>query len=126
MLLERADVISENPDNRGRTPLSYAAHGGNKAVVKLLLGREEVNPDYPDNDGRTPLSYAAEGVFWRGIGVYAQVVKMLLERADVISEKPDNRGRTPLSYAAHAGNEEVVTILLGRQVLNLDTLVNNL
>jgi len=50
---------------------------------------------------------------------------MLLERAEVISENLDNGGRTPLSYAAHGGNEEVVKMLLGRQVLNLDTLVNN-
>jgi len=55
MLLKRADVNPERPDNRGRTPLSYAAQRGSAKVVEILLGREEVNPEQPDNEGRTPL-----------------------------------------------------------------------
>jgi len=46
-----ADMV----DDRGRTPLLWAAERGHEGIVKLLLNREEVNPDSKDNDGRTPL-----------------------------------------------------------------------
>jgi len=33
-LLERAEVVPEKPDNRGKAPLSYATDGGLGEVVK--------------------------------------------------------------------------------------------
>ena len=60
ILLGREEVNPDKPDNKGRTPLSFAAKWGREGVVKILLGREEVNPDKPDNNGRTPLSIATE------------------------------------------------------------------
>jgi len=60
LLLGREDVNPDRPDNRGRTPLSWAAGNGHGGVVKLLLGREDVNPDRPHIYGQTPLSWAAE------------------------------------------------------------------
>jgi len=38
LLLWREEVNPHKPDNFGRTPLSYAAGGGNVALVKMLLG----------------------------------------------------------------------------------------
>ena len=58
MLLGRAEVSSDKPDNKGRTPLSHAAEAGFEGAVKMLLGRAEVNPHQRDNLGRTPLILA--------------------------------------------------------------------
>jgi len=55
ILLGREEVNSDEPDNRGRTPLSFAAWYGYEKVVKILLMREEVNPDKPGNCGQTLL-----------------------------------------------------------------------
>ena len=62
ILLGRAEVNPNMQDNRGRTPLSYAAERGYQEMVALLLEREEVNSDVADNDGKTPLSFATRNV----------------------------------------------------------------
>jgi ankyrin repeat protein len=46
-------------DNNGRTPLSWAAEGGDKAAVKVLL-ENGAELESKDNNGQTPLSWAAE------------------------------------------------------------------
>ena len=115
MLLGRAEVNPDQPDEGGRTPLIYATKEGHGEVVKMLLGRGEVNPDHPDEGGRTPLMYAVmEG--------HGEAVKMLLGRQGVNPNHTDKGGRTPLSYAAAGdwfGLEyylEVVEMLLERGV----------
>ena len=60
LLLERKGVNPDSSDNKGRTPLSYAASIGAEYAVKLLLEREGVNPNSPDSEGRTPLLYAIQ------------------------------------------------------------------
>lgn len=48
-------------DQKGCTPLSYAAEGGHKAVVELLLVQQGVNPNSKTTEeGYTPLWYAAQ------------------------------------------------------------------
>lgn len=51
-LLECEDVVPYL--HGGRKPLSFAACGGDKAVVKLLLPHWVVYPDSPDNHGGKP------------------------------------------------------------------------
>jgi ankyrin repeat protein len=57
--IERKDVEADSKNSYGRTPLSWAAERGHKAVVRLLVERNDVEADSKDNDGRTPLSWAA-------------------------------------------------------------------
>ena len=45
-----ADFMSAGPSNRGQTPLSLAAFGGNAEIVKMLLGREEVRSGFFELD----------------------------------------------------------------------------
>jgi len=113
LLFGRKYVNPDRSDDRGQTPLSWAAWSGHDGVVKLLLGRGEVRPDRPDNTGRTPLSWAA----WSG---HDRVVKLLLEREDVSPDRPDNNGRTPLSWATEKRNEVVVKLLLAREDVSPD------
>ena len=112
-LLENGAEL-ESKDNRGRTPLLWAAVKGREAVVKLLLSRSDVVADSQDKDGRTPLSWAASG------GNEA-VIKLLLSRSDVIADSPNKDGRTPLSYAASGGNEAVIKLLLSRSDVIADS-----
>ena len=113
ILLGRAEISPDKPNNGGRTPLSDATQGGHEEVVKILLRREEVNPDRPDNDGRTPLWHAA----WNG---HEGVVKTLLKREEVNPNRPDILGRTPLSDATRNGHEGVVKMLLEREEVDPD------
>jgi hypothetical protein len=96
-------------DSYGRTPLSWAAERGHKAVVKLLLengAKLEAKSKY----GRTPLSWAA----MRG---HEAVVKLLVEKGAGL-EAEDEYGQTPLSWAAMRGHEAVVKLLLEKGAQN--------
>ena len=44
ILLEREEVNPEKPDNRGRTPLFFAARYGYNRVVALLQPRKAFTP----------------------------------------------------------------------------------
>ncbi|KAN0079531.1 hypothetical protein V8E54_004745 [Elaphomyces granulatus] len=95
LLDKNADV--ESTDERGRTPLSWAAEKGHEAVVKLLLDKNaDIESD--DNICRTPLAWAAENG-------HEAVVKLLLDKNADIESKDTLYGRTPLSWVAENGNE---------------------
>ncbi|OBT60884.1 hypothetical protein VE03_09675 [Pseudogymnoascus sp. 23342-1-I1] len=96
--------ILDEKDEYGRTPLSWAAENGHKAIVKLLLvNNAEVN--LKDTlYCQTPLSWAAE------MGQEAVVKLLLVNSAEINSQ--DNSGRTPLSWAAEMGQEAVFKLLL--------------
>lgn len=57
--LLKADPVVDCRDDRGRTPLSYAAEFGHVGFVRLLVDLAKATPDADDEDGRTPLWYAA-------------------------------------------------------------------
>ncbi len=56
-LLLREGAQVDLKDNAGRTPLSYAAGRGHKAIVNLLL-KEGAVVNLVDGLGQSPLSYA--------------------------------------------------------------------
>ncbi|KAM7209925.1 hypothetical protein V8F06_014692 [Rhypophila decipiens] len=90
-------------DQKGRSPLSYAAEKGHEAVVQQLL-EKGADIEAKSNSGQTPLSWAAE----KG---HEAVVQQLLEKGADIEAK-SNSGQTPLSWAAENGHEAVVQQLL--------------
>ena len=115
IILQRAAEVGADIDaknNRGRTPLLYAAKYGREAVVKLLIKRDNVNIDSKDKDDRTPLSYAAE------YG-YETIVKLLVER-NVNVDSKDMKGQTPLDYAKRRRHEAVIELLVARGKRSVD------
>jgi ankyrin repeat protein len=81
-LLLKKNVDPYSRDKDYRTPLSYAAKKGHKAIVTRLLKGDSIDPDSKDMDNRTPLSFAAGG---RGM-----VMKRLLERNSVDPDSENN------------------------------------
>ncbi|KAL8370607.1 hypothetical protein RB595_000805 [Gaeumannomyces hyphopodioides] len=117
VILQGADKIGiwiDIGDEKGRTPLSYAAENGHGAV-KLLLATGRVDVESKDKRGRTPLSYAAANG-------HEAAVKLLLAtgRVDVESKDKDS-GLIPLSYAAANGHEAVVKLLLASGRVDVDS-----
>ena len=123
-------------DNRGLTPLMWAARYGREEVVKLLLQQKHTQPDMRDTgSGRTALSWASKsghegvvklflsrlfvrpGSIGRRRGT-PQVMSLLFGRKYVNPDRPDNNGRTPLSWAAYYEREGVVKLLLEREDVN--------
>ncbi|GES62249.1 HET and ankyrin domain protein [Aspergillus terreus] len=112
-LLSQPRVRADQPDDHGRTPLSYAAEGGHIDLVWLLLTRSDVNPFSADVYGITPVLYAARNG-------HHKVVEVLLARKTSQNDIYDNRRRTLLSYAAEGGHETTVHMLISRSDFDPD------
>ncbi|KAK3722786.1 hypothetical protein LTR37_002358 [Vermiconidia calcicola] len=93
LLLNTGKVDPDHADGDGRTPLSWAAQNHNLGIVQLLLNTSKVDPDSVDGDERTPFSWPAQND-------HSSIVQLLIgtDRVDQISA--DNKGRTPLHWAA--------------------------
>lgn len=116
-LLERwinAKYGVDQPDSRGRTPLSWAAGFGHRAIVERLLDTGKVDVDLKDNLHMTPLLWAA----WRG---HETTVKQLLDTGKVDVDQKDNEHRTILSHAAQNGHETTVRQLLDTGKVDADS-----
>jgi ankyrin repeat protein len=72
LLLEKGAEL-ESKDNLERTALTWAAVGGEKDVVKLLLAKNNIDPNQRDKFRLTPLLFAVKNG-------YLDVVKLLLEK----------------------------------------------
>ena len=100
MLLKKAPGLVNAKDERGMTPLHYAASLGHEEMAKVLLAaKADVNAK--DKLDRTPLQLAAN----------KETVEVLLaNKAD--ANVRDKSGRTPLHFWALLGNRAVVEMLL--------------
>ncbi len=86
-----------------KTPLHFAAEGGNVDVIRFLLDQgAAVNAK--NISGETPLHYATG---W----CHVEAVKLLLERKADVHSKTDE-GDTPLHYLRFVGRAEVARLLL--------------
>lgn len=103
-------------DDRGRTPLAYAAKAGYTAAAKSLLDPEEdglgilrrighAQIDIADIRGRTPLYLATR------YG-HTNMVRLLLERG-AQADPVENLGRTPFLLATRFGQTDIAHLLLG-------------
>jgi ankyrin repeat protein len=109
------NVDVDSKDEKGRTPLLWAAANGHETVVKLLLDKEGVDPDSKDKIRRTPL-------WWAAANGHETVVKLLLDREGVDPDSKDTPyGQTPLWQATASGHEAVVKLLLNKDGVDPDS-----
>jgi ankyrin repeat protein len=138
LLKDHPDLVSSK-DSIGQTPLHWAAVGGHKDVVELLLANKaDVNAKA--NNGVTPLHWAAvrghkdvaelllaskanvdakanNGVtplHWAAVGGHKDVAELLLVHGAEVNAKYSD-GYTPLHYAAANGHKDVAELLLANQ-----------
>lgn len=107
------DAIDRTVGTDQRTPLSWAAEQGHKAVAALLIARG-ANVEAGDRTGKTPLSWAA---------AHGQdaIVKLLIDSGADIRSK-DEYGRMPIFFAIANCHESTVALLLdaGADVASAD------
>ena len=80
-------------DNEGRTPMHYAARGGNLKVVRYLIEEQGCDPMTKDDLDYTPLHFAC-------LNRYAHVVQYLLSTGRVDPQAKNKHGCTPMYYAS--------------------------
>jgi ankyrin repeat protein len=102
-------LLKENPDllisknDKGNTPLHFAAGYGYKAVAELLLAKgADVNAK--GNGGQTPLHWACSSQ-------KKDLVELLLDKGADVNAK-DNGGATPLLELS--GGKDIVELLLAK------------
>lgn len=104
-LLEANPESINLPDDKGTTPLLYAIHAGEEAIVLLLLAYQA---DVNQSDavlGRTPLMRVAY------TSQHERIAQALLQHGASIEQR-DNRGHTALMFACEVGHGGMVQLLL--------------
>lgn len=91
-------------DDKGRTPLMYAAEAGSQQAVERLVKNHHANVNAKDENDQTALMKSA--IMGKNDGV-----KFLLDNKAKIDEY-DRFGRTALSYSARANHTDVLKTLL--------------
>jgi ankyrin repeat protein len=108
-LLVARNAKIDSKDSDGRTPLSWAAANGDDEMVQFLLAKgADVNSK--DNYNRTPLSHASE------FGHTAAAKTLLKENGVEYDVQDTYYDQTPLSWAAEGGYDEIVGMLLDKEV----------
>lgn len=103
VLLRGDPNLASSKDEKGNTPLHWAAKNGHTDVAEELL-KSKAEIDAQNNTGQTALHEAAFG------GFKSLVELLLTNKANVNARS--YRGYTALHLAASAGNRDVVEILL--------------
>lgn len=99
--------IDEKGERDGRTPLSWAAGGGQLEFAQYLINLgADVNAKCSEN--RSALSYAAQA------GHLSMIQWLLDHGADLwdATRREDGDGLTPLHYAAFEGHEDIIRLLI--------------
>lgn len=91
-------------DDRGRTPLMYAAEAGSQQAIEKLVKNHHANVNATDENDQTALMKSA--IMGKNDGV-----KFLLDNKAKIDEY-DRFGRTALSYSARSNHTDVLKTLL--------------
>ncbi|KAK4856501.1 hypothetical protein QYF36_018214 [Acer negundo] len=96
----------ELQDQKGWTPLHFAAHLGYIEIFKMLLNIKDTSVAYKaDNEGKTALHVAA------GVGK-VNIMKELISKCPSCCELVDKRGRNALHFALESGNKKAVKFVL--------------
>ncbi len=105
-----ADINAK--DNKGDTPLHYAAFNvRNKKLMTLLINRFGADITAKDNKGDTPLHWAAEA---GNLTIFDSFSRNSTTWVDCVNT-PNNNGQTPLHLAAQHDNKEMCLWLLDHE-----------
>ena len=102
-LLENTPSLVDEKNERGKTPLHFAAERGHVEVVGYLL-EKGADVDAKNLAGETPLHYAA------GYS-HIEVIKLLLKSGADVNARSDSED-TALLYVGYMGVKEAAEILL--------------
>ncbi|KAK0089572.1 hypothetical protein PV325_006701 [Microctonus aethiopoides] len=105
VILDQMQILLEQRDLMGRTPLMMAACEGHTNLIDMFLEKGAII-EAADNEGLTALCWACVR------GRLTAVQRLLDHGADM--DANDKTGRTPLDMAAFQGNPKLVQLLLER------------
>ena len=100
LLLDKDDILINQQDFDGFTPLCHAASfaylndgytEGHVDAIMLLLQRDDIELNLPDNSGCTPL-------LWACSSLYLPVVDLFLKQDGIDPNVRSSNGYTPLAY----------------------------
>ncbi len=127
-ILATDPALARAKDEEGATALHYAAEGGRREMVRLLLEKGAPINARDDRFGATPTGWAIE--YLRGLGgllameiedmlfaireVDVRWVRRLLARRRALTTATDASGKPLSEHAAECGNEEIARLFRER------------
>ncbi|CAG9996188.1 unnamed protein product [Clonostachys byssicola] len=101
------DIINQEDEIYGQSPLSWACENGHDMVVQNLLQYRDINVNHTACEWRkyTPLHFSVESDS-------PKIIELLLQHPMIKPNEKDKYGQSPLQLALQLGNFEVARKLL--------------
>ena len=106
LIRRKPELLEQQDDEFGWTPLHYAAHMNATQIIELLLSAKHSVAYIKDHDGMTALHVAAK----QG---HVSAMKSLVEICPEICDAVDNKGQSALLIAVNSGKSKVLRFILG-------------
>ena len=119
-LLLQQDEIDVEVESNGIAALIWAAENGHAEVVTILLNRAGINVNLMDENGDTVIIAALMAAI---LDDHVQTVAAILDNADFDINTITSDGNVPLILAAENGFEEIISLLLDKDKIDINLMV---
>lgn len=108
-----AGQVADLEDSEGRSPLCYAAAGGQRDAIQYLIREQKIDPNHKSRKNGTPLCIAAAAG-------HCPAVEVLIMQTAIDLNATTEEGESPLMLAVTGGHTDIARLLSDNDKVDLN------